>query len=78
MPVYTQKKGAPGGSNPQTPVGTVDGVNATFTITAPLNNLFVNEGFQTPNIDYTSSQSGGTITIVFTVPPVPGSVIYAT
>ncbi len=76
MPVYTQKEGSGSGSgsNPQTPSGTIDGSNKIFTFTGALNNLFLNEGFQTPNVDYTVS---GT-TITFTIAPVPGSVIYMT
>jgi len=76
MAFFTRKK--PLESNQQTPSGTVDGSNRTFTVTAPLNNLFVNEGFQTPNVDYMTTQSGNTITITFTVAPVAGSIIYAT
>ena len=67
--------GSGSGANPQTPSGTIDGVNSAFTYTGALNNLFVNGAFQTPSIDYTVPSSGN---ISFTVPPVKGSVIYST
>ena len=77
MAFYTRKKIVV--SNPQSPVtGMVNGTNAVFTFNAPINNLYVNEGFQIPNIDYTSTQSGNTITVTFVVAPVNGSNIYAT
>ena len=66
--------GSGSGANPQTPSGTIDGNNTSFTVTGALNNLFVNGEFQTPNIDYTFS----TGTISFTVAPPKGSVIYST
>lgn len=76
MAFFNQKETGGGGAaaNPQTPSGTVDGSNTIFTVTLPLNNLYVNEGFQTPNVDYTLS---GT-TITFVVAPPKNSVIYAT
>ena len=53
--------------NPQTPVGTINGSNATFTITGILNALFLNGAFQTPGgVDYTLA--GTTITYV-SAPP---------
>lgn len=78
-PFYTQRESGGGGSNPQSPQsGAIDGTNTVFTFKSPLNNLFVNEGFQTPGVDYTSTISGSTITVTFVVAPVPNSVIYAT
>ena len=63
-----------GGLNPQTPSGTINGSNVTFTITGSLNALFVNGQFMSPGgVDYTLS--GTTITFV-TAPPT-GSTIYA-
>ncbi len=77
MAFFTRKKIIV--SNPQSPVtGVIDGSNAVFTFAAPLNNLYVNGEFQTPGVDYTSTQSGNTITVTFTVAPVPNSTIYAT
>src|SRR6202140_2502866 len=35
--------------------GTVDGANAVVTVTAPLNNVYVNEGFQSPVFFYFSA-----------------------
>ncbi len=77
MPFYTEAM-LGSGYNPQVPAGTVDGVNGTFTVNGQLHNLYLNQGFQTPNIDYTISISGSTTTINFVVPPVKGSVLYAT
>lgn len=76
MPYWplSETGGSGSGANPQTPSGTVDGVNTVFGITGALNNLFVNGSFQTPNIDYTFS--GGNVS--FTVAPPKGSVLYAT
>lgn len=76
MPYWPQQEegGSGSGANPQTPSGTIDGNNTSFTVTGALNNLFVNGAFQTPNVDYTFS--GGTIS--FTIAPPVGSVIYAT
>lgn len=67
---------AGGGSspNPQTPAGTINGVNKVFTVTGSISALYVNGQFMVPGgVDYTLS--GTTITLV-TAPPT-GSTIYA-
>ena len=77
MPYWPQDIESSGsGANPQTPSGTIDGSNTSYTVTGALNNLFLNGAFQTPGIDYT--YNAGTHTISFTVPPTKGSVIYST
>jgi len=66
-----------GVSDSQAVVGTIDGVNKTFYITAPLPACWIFNGglWMTEGVDYTRNESAGTIT--FGIAPPAGAVIRA-
>lgn len=61
-----------GSVNGQTPVGVIDGSNATFTVMGVIDTLFLNGTKQIVGVDYTLSGQ----TITFTYPPSVGSILY--
>jgi hypothetical protein len=72
---------SPSGSSPfeQTPAGTIDGTNVTFTLTVSPSLLFLqyNSGVLIPNVGYTTAVVDGVFTITLAVAPQVGDSLYA-
>lgn len=63
----------------QTPAGTIDGNNKTFTLTVTPGLLFLqyNQGTLVPNVGYTTAVVGGVFTITLAIAPQVGDTLYA-
>lgn len=63
----------------QVPTGTIDGTNATFTLTVNPSLLFVqyNSGTLVPNVGYTTAVVSGVFTITLAIAPQVGDSLYA-
>lgn len=63
----------------QTPAGTINGSNATFTLTVSPALLFLqyNQGTLVPGVGYTTAVVSGVFTITLAVAPQPGDTLFA-